>query len=292
MDDNVDTAITKIYEQQQTTSGTEEDAIEYLKVLEKHHVLNAIFEDSDIPIKFSNKSWDKIVELMDEEKKYSLAFIVFSVINELGESDIWGIKKAPEDDLILNDIFFNTVLEASMPHDVPFTMSEDDFSQFTDYFNKKEEKNKKLKLNNQETSKGNESDENKKKERSVKKQNDKEEDENEDIKYQKKIEEREDGTIREILTKTQIKTDTVYKKQKPKKKEKLTEKDKNISQETPEILRGKASNEEIKEEGKQETKIICAFARASIRTWWTISPPPSRRSRCSAPSSRRTSPRR
>ena len=74
MDDNVDTAITKIYEQQQTTSGTEEDAIEYLKILEKHHVLNAIIEDSDIPIKFSNKSWDKIVELMDEEKKYSLAF--------------------------------------------------------------------------------------------------------------------------------------------------------------------------------------------------------------------------
>ena len=149
--ENIDSSITKIYEKQQTMSGTEEEALEYLQVLEQHNELNVIIEENtDTPIKMSSKSWDKIIRLMPEEKKYSLAFICFSLINEIEENEIWGIRKNAEtgEEMVLQDVFFNTVLEASVPHEVPFIMCEDDFSQFTDYFNQKEKesKNRKIKL--------------------------------------------------------------------------------------------------------------------------------------------------
>ena len=149
--ENIDSSITKIYEKQQTMSGTEEEALEYLQVLERHKDLNVIIEEeTDTPIKISSKSWDKIIQLVPEEKKYSLAFMCFSLINEIEENEIWGIRKNAEtgEEVILQDVFFNTLLEASTPHDVPFVMCEDDFSQFTDYFNQreKEAQNRKLKI--------------------------------------------------------------------------------------------------------------------------------------------------
>ena len=145
MTENIESSITKIYEKQQTMDGTEEEALEYLQVLEQHNVLNVIIEEqTDTPIKISRKSWDNIIRLMPEEKKYSLAFICFSLIDEIEENEIWGIKKNPEtgEEVVLQDVFFNTVLEAATPHEVPFVMCEDDFSQFTDYFNQKEKEDK------------------------------------------------------------------------------------------------------------------------------------------------------
>ena len=145
MTENIDSSITKIYEKQQTMTGTEEEALEYLQVLEQHNNLNVIIEEKvDTPIKISSKSWDNIIRLIPEEKKYSLAFICFSAIDEIEESQIWGIRKNPEtgEEIVLQDVFFNTVLEASIPHEVPFVMCEDDFSQFTDYFNQKEKEAK------------------------------------------------------------------------------------------------------------------------------------------------------
>ena len=55
--ENIDSSITKIYEKQQTASGTEEEALEYLQVLEQHNELNVIIEEqTDTPIKISSKS--------------------------------------------------------------------------------------------------------------------------------------------------------------------------------------------------------------------------------------------
>jgi hypothetical protein len=165
MDTNIDSSITKIYEREQTMNGTEEEAVLYLKALARHSELNVTFEDQDNPIKMASKSWDKIIDMMPEEKKYSLAFIVFSLTDEIEENEIWGIRKNPEngEEVVLQDVFFNTILEASVPHDVPFIMCEDDFSQFTDYFNQKEAKNRKLKLSYEETTEANEKDKNLKK---------------------------------------------------------------------------------------------------------------------------------
>ena len=67
MDTNIDSSITKIYEKQQTMNGTEEEALEYLQVLDKHNELNVIIEEqTDNPIKISSKSWDNIIKMMPE----------------------------------------------------------------------------------------------------------------------------------------------------------------------------------------------------------------------------------
>jgi len=145
--DKIDSTLTKISENQHTFCSTEEEAKEYLQVLEQHPKLNISFENPDFPLKFSIKSWERIIQLMDEEKKYSLAFIIFSMINEVEESNIWAIRK--------NELYEENgddkMLEASLPPDAPILMCEDDlnvFNQFTDYFNQKEAKNRKLQLSN------------------------------------------------------------------------------------------------------------------------------------------------
>ena len=182
--ENIDSSITKIYEKQQTTSGTEEEALEYLQVLERHNDINAyIGENTDTPIKISRKSWDTIIRLIPEEKKYSLAFICFSLVNEIEENEIWGIKKNPEtgEETVLQDVFFNTLLEASTPHDIPFVMCEDDFSIFTDYFNQKEKeaKNRKIKLSEDLALEGENMEDKKKELEKEEKEKEKEEEEKE-----------------------------------------------------------------------------------------------------------------
>ena len=229
--ENIDSSITKIYEKQQTTSGTEEEALEYLQVLERHSDLNAIIgENTDTPIKISSKSWDTIVRLIPEEKKYSLAFICFSLVNEIEENEIWGIKKNPEtgEETVLKDVFFNTLLEASTPHDVPFVMCEDDFSIFTDYFNQKEKeaKNRKIKLsedlalgaeNVEDTGKDLEKEEEKEKEKE-------EEKENEGYEIKTEVIEDKNGVKRLVTTKTTTSHTTVIQPKYDSKDEKQKEK--------------------------------------------------------------------
>ena len=205
--ENIDSSITKIYEKQQTMSGTEEDALEYLQVLERHKDLNVVIEEQiETPIKLSTKSWDKIVSLMPEEKKYSLAFLCFSLIDEIEENEIWGIRKNPQtgEETVLQDVFFNTVLEASAPHDVPFVMCDDDFSQFTDYFNQieNEPKNRAIKV----------SEDLAKAEQKIvpKKEEKKEEDEDQGYEIKKEIIEDKNGVTRVVTTKVKKTTNTVY----------------------------------------------------------------------------------
>ena len=151
MDSNIDESITKIYEKQQTMNGSEEEAKQFLNILEKHEDLNVNIESNEIPIKLPLKSWNKIVKKMSEEESFSLAYICFSLVNEVEENEIWGIRKNGEtdDSEVFQDVFFNTVLEASIPHEIPFAMCEEDFSQFTDYFNQKEADERNIQLSNE-----------------------------------------------------------------------------------------------------------------------------------------------
>ena len=205
MTENIDSSITKIYEKQQTMTGTEEEALEYLQVLEQHNNLNVIIEEKvDTPIKISSKSWDNIIRLIPEEKKYSLAFICFSAIDEIEESQIWGIRKNPEtgEEIVLQDVFFNTVLEASIPHEVPFVMCEDDFSQFTDYFNQKEKeaKSRQVKLS-EDLGLGEEQLENIEKQKEILQQKEQKEEEEPTYEIKKEIIEDKDGVTRLVETK-------------------------------------------------------------------------------------------
>ena len=145
MNSEYDTSITKIYEQKKTTDGTEEEALEYIKVLDKHDSLQVIFPESEDQIKLSNNSWEVILKKIPEEKIYSLGYIVFSATDEIEEDDVWGIKKHDtEETTMLKDVFFISMLDTAKRHEVPFEMTEEDFSKFTDYFNKKESKENNL----------------------------------------------------------------------------------------------------------------------------------------------------
>ena len=63
--ENVDSSITKIYEKQQIASGTEEEALAYLQVLEQHDEFNVtIGENLDSSITLFKKSWETIIRLM------------------------------------------------------------------------------------------------------------------------------------------------------------------------------------------------------------------------------------
>ena len=148
MDTNINESITKIYEKEQTMNGTEEEAEEYLKILETHENLYVTNETIDNPIPLPQTSWNRILQLIQEDKKYSISYICFSSTNEIEENDIWSIKRKPEneEEVELKEVFFNTMLEPATPHDIPFDMSDDDFNIFNDYFNQKETKPSKLKL--------------------------------------------------------------------------------------------------------------------------------------------------
>ena len=157
MDSNIEGSITKIYEKQQTMSGSEEEAMQFIQVLENHPEISVNIEDNDTPIKIKLNSWNKIIKMIPEEKSYSLSYICFSLVDEVQENEIWGLRKSmePNDAEVFQDVFFNTVLEASVPHEIPFAMCEEDFSQFTDYFNQKETSDRNIKLTNEDWIKDN-----------------------------------------------------------------------------------------------------------------------------------------
>ena len=113
MDSNIDESITKIYEKQQTMNGSEEEAMQFLNVLDNHQDLNVSIEGQENPIKIPLKSWKQIIKKIPEEESFSLAYICFSLVNEVQENEIWSLRKNgdSEDNDAFQDVFFNTVLE-------------------------------------------------------------------------------------------------------------------------------------------------------------------------------------
>ena len=255
MDSNIDESITKIYEQEQTMSGSEEEAMQFLKVLDNHKDVNVNIEGNEIPIKIPLKSWKTIIEKIPEEQSYSLAYICFSLVNEVQENEIWGIRKNGEtnDAEVFQDVFFNTVLEASVPHEIPFTMCEEDFSQFTDYFNQKEADDRNIKLSNEDWIKENIP---KEKEETEAKEKDKE-DENQNLtEVKKEIIEDKDGVKKIVTTKTVTSSQTIYKKKIQPTKEKEKEKIINIPPEPKEKEKEKEELKPIIQKEEPQSKIV------------------------------------
>ena len=93
MDSNIEGSITKIYEKQQTMSGSEEEATQFMQILENHPDLSVNIENNETPIKFKLKSWNKIIKMIPEEDSYSLSYICFSLVEEVKENEIWGLRK-------------------------------------------------------------------------------------------------------------------------------------------------------------------------------------------------------
>jgi hypothetical protein len=263
MDSNIEGSITKIYEKQQTMSGSEEEAMQFIQVLENHPEISVNIEDNDTPIKIKLNSWNKIIKMIPEEKSYSLSYICFSLVDEVQENEIWGLRKSmePNDAEVFQDVFFNTVLEASVPHEIPFAMCEEDFSQFTDYFNQKETSDRNIKLANEDWIKDNIKEKDKEKEETTEAKDD------EDKKLtevKQRVIEDKDGVKRIITTKTLTQSQTVYKKkiqpQRERDKEKIKEtKEAKEAKEKPQIQKEEPQSKMIRKkvivkEGKDKDK--------------------------------------
>ena len=84
----------RVYESKRSFIGTEEEANIYINILERHKILDIFFKDYNKIYPISNKSWEKIVKLMSLPMKYSLKYVIFSVIrknkNYIFVSENWG----------------------------------------------------------------------------------------------------------------------------------------------------------------------------------------------------------
>ena len=77
---------TQIYERQRTQTGTEEEAKQFISVLQNHknlEVTTNITEEEIIYLPV--KSFEKIVKYMEEMMKYALGYIIFSSTRTIEE---------------------------------------------------------------------------------------------------------------------------------------------------------------------------------------------------------------
>ena len=100
----------RIYETKRTFIGTEEEANKYINILERHYVLDIFFEDYNKTYPIPTQSWEKIVKLMKEPMKYTLKYVIFSVVrknkNYIYVSENWGQLRKQT---------FEKALEPSLP---------------------------------------------------------------------------------------------------------------------------------------------------------------------------------
>ena len=77
---------TQMYERQRTQTGTEEEAKQFISVLQNHknlEVTTNITEEEIIYLPV--KSFEKIVKYMEEMMKYALGYIIFSSTRTIEE---------------------------------------------------------------------------------------------------------------------------------------------------------------------------------------------------------------
>ena len=106
----------RIYETKRTFIGTEEEANEYINILERHLILDIFFEDYNKTYPIPTQSWEKIVKLMSEPMKYTLKYVIFSVVrknkNYIYVSENWGQSRKQEFKKAINPSKKATILSA------------------------------------------------------------------------------------------------------------------------------------------------------------------------------------
>ena len=106
----------RIYETKRTFIGTEEEANKYINILERHLILDIFFEDYNKTYPIPTQSWEKILKLMSEPMKYTLKYVIFSVVrknkNYIYVSENWGQSRKQEFKKAINPSKKATILSA------------------------------------------------------------------------------------------------------------------------------------------------------------------------------------
>ena len=96
----------RMYETKRTFIGTEEEANKYINILERHYILDIFFEDYNKTYPIPTQSWEKVVKLMNEQMKYTLKYVIFSVVrknkNFIYVSENWGQLRRQEFKKLIN----------------------------------------------------------------------------------------------------------------------------------------------------------------------------------------------
>ncbi len=126
----------RIYLRRKSLIGTPEEADVYIRILSHHNVLLFWFEDEMHPMQFSRQSWDKIVKLMGEKKRYSISYIIFA--KDQSDVDLalkYEVKNYLQNAVVIKNVHYNPYPKTCNKLMNP-GIGKNDFLQFTKAFDK------------------------------------------------------------------------------------------------------------------------------------------------------------
>jgi hypothetical protein len=128
---------TQIYERQRTQMGTEEEAMHFITILEKHQNLDVIIKIEEEIISLPLNSWKKIVKYMSEMMKYALSYIIFSTTRTIEEFESREfLRRVLKKRTMVRDVFFNPDVKTSL-HLPKVELKSKDFKKFEKFFSKR-----------------------------------------------------------------------------------------------------------------------------------------------------------
>ena len=129
---------TQIYERQRTQTGTEEEAKQFISVLQNHknlEVTTNIKEEKIIYLPI--KSFEKTVKLMEEMMKYALVYIIFSSARTIEEFESREfLRRVLKKRTMVRDVFFNPYVKNSI-HLNKVKFQKNEFNKFDLFFSKR-----------------------------------------------------------------------------------------------------------------------------------------------------------
>ena len=129
---------TQIYERQRTQTGTEEEAKQFISVLQNHknlEVTTNITEEEIIYLPV--KSFEKIVKYMEEMMKYALGYIIFSSTRTIEEFESREfLRRVLKKRTMVRDVFFNPYVKNST-HLNKVKFKKNEFNKFDLFFSKR-----------------------------------------------------------------------------------------------------------------------------------------------------------
>ena len=126
----------RIYLRRKTVVGTPEEADVYIRIIAHHNVLLFWFDDEMHPMQFSRQSWDKIVKLMGEKKRYSISYIIFA--KDKSDVDLalkYEVKNYLQNAVVIKNVHYNPYPKTCNKLMNP-GIGKNDFLQFTKAFEK------------------------------------------------------------------------------------------------------------------------------------------------------------
>ena len=139
-----ESTVTEVFEKSSAKQANEEETKKYIKTLDTHYVLEAAFGENEDrkTVSFPRQSFEKILKLMPEKKKYGVGYVIYCLTteeiqtNEIRQKFIRQCERK-----VLKDVFFKPEIEPALKLSHPPTNTSI-FATFDKYFKERENKKK------------------------------------------------------------------------------------------------------------------------------------------------------